>query len=135
MSYLSVMCGRVVLGEVVSQVGAARGPEEVVLALFDSVLEPVEAHVYGFGAALLDSVREDAVSDCIVCFEGSGWLGMAKFNEGLSDGASILSGHEGGSGLGFRGGGDNWANLAAEDVDGTIVSGRVMRGVFTGVIA
>ena len=122
------------LGEVVSQVGAARCPEEVVLALFDSVLEPVEAHVDSFGAALFDSVREDAVGDGIVGFEGSWWLGMAKLNEGLSDGTAILGSHEGGAGLCFGGRGDNRSNLAAEDVDGSIVSWSVVRWVLTWVI-
>ena len=76
-SYLSVMGWRVVLGEVISKVGAARSPVEVVLILFYPVLEPVEAHVNGFGAALFDRVSEDAVGYLIVSFEGCGWLWMA----------------------------------------------------------
>ena len=77
MSYLLVVLGRVVLGEIVTKVSTAWGPIEVVLALFDSILKPVESHVNGFGAALLDSVSENAMGNRVVSLEGCGWLGMA----------------------------------------------------------
>ena len=67
----------VVFGEVITFVGASRGPVEMVLALADAILEPVEAHVDGFGTALLDCVREDAMGHSVVCFEWCGGLGMA----------------------------------------------------------
>ena len=66
----------VVFGEVVTFVRASWGPAEMALALADAILEPVEAHVYGFGAALFDCVREDAMGNSVVSFEGGGWLGM-----------------------------------------------------------
>ena len=69
MSYLLVMLSRVVLGEVVTKVSAAGSPVEVELALFDSILEPVEPHVYGFGASLLDCVRENAMGYTVVSLE------------------------------------------------------------------
>ena len=48
------------LGEVVSEVVASFTPMDDILALGDAVLDPVKAHVHGFGAALLDGVINDA---------------------------------------------------------------------------
>jgi hypothetical protein len=45
------------LGEVVGEVVAASAPVNVeVVTLLDSVLDPVEAHVDGFGSVLFDGV-------------------------------------------------------------------------------
>ena len=44
----AMMPWRVMLGEVVGQVELAWGPDEVELALVDSVLHPPVAHVVGF---------------------------------------------------------------------------------------
>ena len=40
------------LGKVVPMVFFARAPDNLALAMLDTVLEPVKAHVNGFGAAL-----------------------------------------------------------------------------------
>ena len=48
------------LGEEVGEVVAAFAPMDDVLVLGDAVLDPVKAHVHGFGAALLDGVINDA---------------------------------------------------------------------------
>ena len=53
-AHAPVMGRRVVLGGVVGQIGGARAPVDVELALRLTVIEPVEAHVHGFGAALFD---------------------------------------------------------------------------------
>ena len=68
-----------VLAKVVAQVSTPWFPTHIELALLDAVLEPVEAHVHGFGMALLDGVIGYTVSTGIVGLEGSasGWLGVA----------------------------------------------------------
>ena len=53
-AHAPVMGRGVVLGRVVGQIGGARAPVDVELALCLTVLEPVEAHVNRFGVALFD---------------------------------------------------------------------------------
>ena len=65
-AHAPVMGRRVVLGGVVGQIGGARAPVDVELALRLTVLEPVEAHVDGFGAALFDGAGREAGSEGIV---------------------------------------------------------------------
>lgn len=87
----SAMVGRgVVLGVVVSKVCGSRFPLDMILALLDSVLEPVEPHVNSFGAMLFDCVVEDAIGTGIVNLERGGWLGMTELEEGLPDRHSVL---------------------------------------------
>ena len=50
----AMVFGWMVLGKVISAVEGAFAPINVVLALANTVADPVEAHVNGFGAALLD---------------------------------------------------------------------------------
>ena len=47
-SYNTVMGGRVVLGEVVTEVSATWFPINEKLALTGAVLDPIEAHINGF---------------------------------------------------------------------------------------
>ena len=46
---------RVVLAGIIGTVILTWFPIDVKLALFDTVLDPIEMHVHGFGVALLDS--------------------------------------------------------------------------------
>ena len=78
------------LAQVVSLVGGARAPVDSELALLDAVLEPVEAHVDGLGTTLFDCAVHDALCAFVVGLDGSGRLRMAKFDEGLVDGAACL---------------------------------------------
>ena len=50
----------VMLGEVISKIVSAFLPVYFVLALGYAIFYPVEAHVHGFGPALLDCVIYDA---------------------------------------------------------------------------
>eukprot|EP00978_Attheya_sp_CCMP212_P019656 scaffold55301_cov31-Attheya_sp.AAC.1 len=47
------------------------------LPLLGSILEPVEAHVDGFGVVLSDSVIDNAGDTAVVNLEGRRGLGMA----------------------------------------------------------
>eukprot|EP00978_Attheya_sp_CCMP212_P030688 scaffold113843_cov57-Attheya_sp.AAC.1 len=44
-----------------------------------AILEPIKAHVDGFGAALFDCVIDNASSTTVVNLKGCRWLGMAHF--------------------------------------------------------
>ena len=54
--WVTLLCGG--MGEsawkIVPMVGFAWAPDNLVLALFDAVLEPIKVHVDGFGTALFD---------------------------------------------------------------------------------
>ena len=65
------------LGEVVSQVDSSRCPVDVELVLFNAVVEPVEAHVDGFGSVLPDGGVDNDVGCAIVGADGSGRLRMS----------------------------------------------------------
>jgi hypothetical protein len=73
-----VVRGREMLGVVVSIVGTARFPMDTELALSDTVTDPIEAHVDGFGASLFDFVIDDAFGHCIVSFDGCCRLGPTQ---------------------------------------------------------
>ena len=77
-----VMRDRVVLGSVVGKVARTGFPFDEELAFADAVLEPVETHVDGFGAALFDGLVEDAPRDTVVGGHRSGRLGPTHLPEG-----------------------------------------------------
>eukprot|EP00978_Attheya_sp_CCMP212_P006281 scaffold14236_cov54-Attheya_sp.AAC.3 len=54
-------------------------PVDMELALCSAILEPIKAHVDGFGAALFDCVIDDAGCTTVVDLKGCRWLGMAHF--------------------------------------------------------
>jgi hypothetical protein len=99
--------GRVMFGEIVSQIVAAFAPVDVELALDSAVLEPIKAHVDGFGAALFDSVINDAGGTTVVDLEGCRWLGMAHFVQDDAEGNALAGVEETGSQFGFSGGSEN----------------------------
>ena len=67
------------LGEVVGQVVGSPLPQDGELPLGNSVPDPVEAHVNGFGSALLDGVIGNALGTFIVSDDCCGRLWMAHF--------------------------------------------------------
>ena len=102
-----------VLAEVVAQVGVSWLPVNSELSLFNTVLEPVESHVDGFGAALLDSAIEDSIGTFVVSLDGGCRLGMAELDESLADGATNLCVVVGSSHIRFG----STAHDIPEDVD------------------
>ena len=86
----------------------------------DTVSEPVEAHVNGLGAFLLDCVSEDTLGSCIVSLDGCGRLRVAEFFKGLAKGAGILGIDEGCPNFGFCSRGKDVAHDLDKDVDGGI---------------
>ena len=73
-----------VFGEVVSAIGVAFVPENFKLALADSIADPIESHVDGFGPFLFYGVGGDAAGGIIVGGHRGGGLWMAHFLEGNS---------------------------------------------------
>ena len=61
-----VMLDREVFGKVIGKVLAAEFPEDTELVLMDTVLQPIESHVNGFGAALFYCVITNAGGRVVV---------------------------------------------------------------------
>ena len=77
-AHLDVVAWWVMLGEVVGEVAGAGGPLDDELALADSVLDPVEAHVVGFGALDAGALVGESVGGRVVSDDwGWSWLFMA----------------------------------------------------------
>jgi hypothetical protein len=115
-----MMLGRMVLGEIIGKIVTAFLPVDSELALADGIADPVEAHVDGFGAALLDSVVDDAFSTGVVSLDWSSGLGPAHRNECVAKDTGVLSIDEEGTEFGFSGGGEDRAHDTADDMDGSI---------------
>ena len=71
----------VMLGEVVSSIVSTGFPLDVKLRLSLAILEPVETHVHGFGAPLLDFLVDNTGGSLVVGDEWSARLGKAEFGE------------------------------------------------------
>jgi hypothetical protein len=116
------MVGRVVFGEIVRGIVAARGPVEVELFLLDSVKEPMPSHIEGFRFFQSDFGMKNTVGCGVVCFEwnATGWLRMPHFRQGGNDRHSFLCIEEQSSYFGFGSRGRNGANGFAEDMNGAV---------------
>ena len=75
-----MMCGRMVLGEIVSIVLGAWFPENVELALIYTIAHPVKTHVNGFGALDFYVIVGNSCSCGVVDLDWSCWLGMPHFS-------------------------------------------------------
>ena len=112
--------GRVMLGEVISQIVTAFAPVDVELALDRTVLEPIKAHVDVFGAALFDGVIDDSGGTTVVNLEGCRWLRMAHFGQDDTEGNAFAGIEETGAQFGFGDGGEDDVEDGTENVDGSI---------------
>lgn len=130
-----VMSVGMMLGEIIGTVGFARFPENMELALADSVPYPIKAHVNSFGTLLFDSVISNASGSGVISLERGGWLRVPKFFKGNADGASVFSIKEQGTKFSFSGTGKDRAHDLAEDVKGTIIRGRRIISSWQGIEA
>ena len=96
-----VMEATVVFGWVVSEIVEPWLPVNIEHTLADSVTQPVESHVHGFGLLLLDGVVGNAHCGGIVCLDGGGSLGLVHFLEGGADGDCFLAIEEDGCNFSF----------------------------------
>ena len=85
------MVNRMVLRIEVTKVCCSWGPEDMELFLVHAVLDPVEAHVDGFGSYLFAGAVSN--SDCggIVYLDRCGWLWMAHFVECDAEGYGFFA--------------------------------------------
>ena len=103
-----------VFGVVVRKVGSSRHPVDEELSLSDSILDPIKAHINGFGSLLFDGLVGKTHCHGIVNLDWSGWLWVPQFNEGVADGDCFLAIEERGTDLGFRGRGHDVAHDLGE---------------------
>jgi hypothetical protein len=69
-----MFCG-MMFREIISFVHVATFPKHVKLALAHMVMDPVKAHVNGFGPLLFDSISGDASGGAVVSL----WIGIASW--------------------------------------------------------
>ena len=70
------------LDELVTEVSAAGFPINEKLALTGAVLDPIEAHIGGFGSSLLYCAVGEAFRGRVVDANWSRWLRVSEFLEG-----------------------------------------------------
>jgi len=80
----------VILGEVVSFVGGAWLPKDVILVMANTIANPIKLHVNGFGLFLFDVIIGNAGGCGIVGLNRSGRLWMPKFLKGNVQWASMF---------------------------------------------
>ena len=117
-----------VFGSVVTKIFFSRGPLELELELFNSVFDPVETHINGFGAFLFECAVDDAVGSAVVSAYGCRWLGMAHFDESSSDGYGLLSIKVNSGDFGFGGRCHDVLDDFCKDEDRAIEEGTGMVG-------
>lgn len=90
--------------------------------MVQAVLEPVVAHVHGFGSLHAHGSMKDAMGGGIVGFEwcAERWLWVTHFLEGSANGNRFLGVEKQATDFGFGGGSCDGAERFAEDVDGTV---------------
>ena len=71
--------------KVIGLVGWAGAPVDMELALFDTILYPVKAHVHGFGFALAETVVGEVIGGGIVDLDWCSGLFMSHFFQYDSD--------------------------------------------------
>ena len=116
-AYVFVVRGRMVLGDIVGEFVLSPGdPIDEELTLFDPVLDPVETHVYCFGALVFYCTVREPDGGGVVDFHWGWALGVSKFFEGDADGACLSGVEEGGADLSFHGGAHDGVDDFREDV-------------------
>ena len=70
------------LGKVIGTIVVTFFPMHDEMAEADSVADPIELHVHGLGASLLDRVVDNSLCACIIRLYGHSWLGMTHFVKG-----------------------------------------------------
>ena len=123
-AHATMVCWRVMFGEVVGEIVGAAAPVDDELALADAVADPVETHVDGLGAALFDGVVYDPGGAVVVYLKGSGGLRMAHVVEGSAEHDALFGIEEGGAEFSFRRRGENNPHDGAESVDGAVLGGQ-----------
>ena len=99
----TVMGRRVVLGEIVTEVSAAGLPINEKLALMGAVLDPIEAHIDGFGLFLFYDAVCETFRGRVVDTDCSWWLRVNEFLEGSAYWHGLLAILKSSTDFGFSG--------------------------------
>jgi hypothetical protein len=103
-----VMGRRIVFSKIVCEIIFSWSPIDFVLSWTDTVANPVEPHVHGFGPLLFDGVVRDPAGCRVVHLDGRGALWMAHFAKGgTGDCALFAVDEEEAVYFGIRGSRDN----------------------------
>jgi len=121
---LMVGC-QVMLSEVICFVGSAQSPKDIILALANMIMDPVEMHVNGLGALLLDVVVGNTSGSGVVGLNRGCGLGMAKLEEGNAQWTSMFGIEKQCTQFDFSGAGQDQLHDLTEDINGAIVGGQV----------
>ena len=103
-AHKAVMGRIVVLGELFTEVSASGFPINYKLALPGAFLDPIEAHVDGFGYFLFYCAVGEAFSSGVVNADWIQWLRVPEFCEGSVYWHGLLTSVEGGADFGLSGG-------------------------------
>jgi len=116
----------VMLGEIVSFVGGARSPEDVILALANMIANPIKLNANGFGPFLFDVIVGNSSGCGIVGLNRSGRLWMSKFLKGNAQWASMFGIEEQHPKFSPSSTGQDQSHDLTEDVNGSIVWWQVV---------
>ena len=103
-SHNTVMGRGVVIGIIVTKVSVARIPMNERLTLPDAVLDPIEAHIDGFGSFLLYGAVCETFRGRVVDADWSWWFRVPKFLEGSVYWHGLLAIVKSSTNFGFSGG-------------------------------
>ena len=117
-----VVCRWMMFGIIICTICFIGGPIKIELGLGDTVLEPMIAHVKGFGFLETNLCMENAVSSGVVGFKWSASerLFVTHFLKSSADRYSVLGIEKECSNFGFGGGSSNAAERFAKNMNGTV---------------
>ena len=123
-----VMPGRMMFGKIVGHVGDTFSPDELVLFLQNTIPDPIDPHIKGFGKFLTHcGIQDSSGRGIIVKKRGSlSGLRMTQFSQGNSHGACSLNCKIEASSFSFGSRCHNILYSVAHDVDGCISHGMWM---------
>ena len=81
-AHLLMMMGKVVLGEIISQISSVRFPKYVIMALVNSILDPIKMYINFFGTFLMHLVADGTTSSWIASMHECVRLGVTQFFKG-----------------------------------------------------
>ena len=90
-------------GKIIGIIVNAASPVYQKFALADPVADPIEAHVDGFGAALLDGRVGYSCCACVVCLDRCGRLWMAQIFKDCAQHGAVFCIDKEGTEFGFGG--------------------------------
>ena len=125
------------LGEIVTKVSAAGFPINEKLTLPGAVLDPIEAHIGGFGSFLIYGAVCETLRGRVVDTDWSWWLRVPEFLEGSAYRHVLLDVVKSGTNFSLSGGHHQIVKDLGDSMDRTVKKGVRERwlGRVSGVVA